>query len=146
MIIIEDVMTPKPLTLSAFASLADARRLMETNRFRHVPIVDEQGKLVGIVSQRNVLAHSLVDAAKVGEDELRDNETGILLADIMVTEPVTVSPKATVRSAAQQLFDHKIGCLPVVDDQGLLLGIITDSDFVAITIQLLELAEHSEPV
>jgi CBS domain-containing protein len=146
MIIIEDVMTREPFTLSRFSSLKDARALMNEKCIRHVPIVDEQNVLVGLVSQRDVLAHGQADAVKVGQEELLENESGTLLADVMTEQLVTIPPTANVRSAAQALFNYKFGCLPVVDEQQHLLGIVTDTDFVAITIQLLEMAEEVEPV
>ncbi len=146
MVTIGEVMTQQPCTLSRFNSLKDARQLMEEKRFRHIPIVDDDNRLIGLVSQRNVLAFSTVDQSVVGKDECLENEVGTLLADIMTTELITVTTKDSVRTAAQLIYEKKIGCLPVVNGENELLGIVTDSDFVAITIHLLELAEHAEPL
>jgi len=145
MIQIEDVMTRNPSTLSRFSSLADARQLMSENKFRHVPVVDD-GELLGVVSQRNVLAHGNADALAVGKEELLENEKGILLADIMTSDLITIGPKTSIRSAAQLILKHKVGCLPVINNEGKMAGIVTDTDFVAITTQLLEIMEETDPV
>lgn len=146
MIQIEDVMTRNPSTLSRFSSLADARQLMSENKFRHVPVVDDDGGLLGIVSQRNVLAHGNADALAIGKEELLENEKGILLADIMTSGLITITPKTSIRAAAQLILKHKVGCLPVLDHESKMVGIVTDTDFVAITTQLLEIMEETDPV
>ena len=76
-------------------------------------------------------------------DRIRARDIGV--ADVMVTDVATVSREASLRQAALFLEKYRIGCLPVVDDD-VLIGIITDSDFVAVAINLLEQIEESEPV
>jgi CBS domain-containing protein len=141
MFTIDAIMTTDVVTIPPTASLADARELMHEHRIHHLPVIDAEGGLVGLVTLTDVLAAS--------DSSLRNADSRIRAADItlteaMVTDVVTVSSAASLRQAALFIEKHKIGCLPVVDD-GKLTGIITDSDFVAVAINLLEQIEQSEP-
>jgi len=146
MITVEDVMTRDPVTLSRFNSLADARKPMNEKRFRHIPIVNEHKELIGLVTQRNVFQHGVSSQTFMDENELSQIETGTLLSDVMTTHLTTVSPTQNIRHAAQLVFKNKFDCLPVIDDDGKLLGIITDHDFVEMTLHLLELMDEKEPI
>lgn len=146
MITIEELMTPKPLTLSQYSSLADARKTMKENRIRHIPVVNEAQELIGLVTQRTVLTHGVSSQTFASDKELADIEAGVLLSDIMTKNLTTITPDCGVREAAQIIHKQKFGCLPVVTDKNKLVGIITDHDFVATTIHLLELMEQSEPI
>ncbi|WP_196137704.1 HPP family protein [Aliikangiella sp. G2MR2-5] len=146
MITVEDIMTRNPESLSRYNSLSDARKLMTEKHFRHIPIVDDNGELIGLVTQRNVLAHGIASQDFADAEELDKIEQGTLLADIMTAKLVTVLPEVKIASAAQLVHKHKFGCLPVVDSDNKLVGIITDHDFVEITIQLLEMMESTEPM
>ncbi|MGD8171038.1 CBS domain-containing protein [Vibrio sp. TRT 21S02] len=139
---VEDMMTRNPHTLLRSHSLADAKSTMHALDIRHIPVVDADRKLLGIVSQRDILA-----AQESSLQKLPDTDTYTLstpLHEVMHTGLVTVSPKAGLKQSALYMQKHKVGCLPVVDN-GELVGIITDSDFVAIAINLLELQEEVEP-
>lgn len=146
MVTIQEVMSVNPITLSRFNSLADARQLMKEKGFRHIPIVGDDLELLGLVSQRDVLSRGNVSQADADDEELRKIESGTLLADIMTTKLTTVMPNIKVENAAKILHKYKFGCLPVVDEKNKLKGIITDHDFVEITIQLLEMMRRSEPL
>lgn len=146
MITVQDMMTANPVTLSRYDSLHDARQTMQKNRFRHIPIVDENKQLIGLVTQRNVFASGISMQDRLPQEELSKIETGTLLADIMSTELVTITPEVKIADAAHIIHKKKFGCLPVVDSNNQLIGIITDHDFVAITIQLLDMMDASEPL
>ncbi|HKJ17488.1 MAG TPA: CBS domain-containing protein [Xanthomonadales bacterium] len=136
------IMTTDLITVPVTANLDSARTLMRENRIRHLPVIDEQGGVVGLLTSSDVLAAT--DSLLRNPDEkIRASE--IPVGDVMVTEIATVKPGASLRQAALFLERHKIGCLPVVDD-GKLVGIITDTDFVGVAINLLEQIEESEPV
>ena len=139
---IDAVMSTELKTLPPSASLADARELMQEHRIHHLPIVGENNKLVGLLTLTDVLRASDSSLRDDG-DRIRARDIGV--ADVMVTDVATVSHEASLRQAALFLEKYRIGCLPVVDDEAL-VGIITDSDFVAVAINLLEQIEDSEPV
>jgi CBS domain-containing protein len=102
---------------------------MTLGRIRHLPVL-EDGKLVGIVSQRDLLAHSL---AKVLEFEPRERR--IFLSSVDVTEAMTryvetVEATTSLEEAARLLIRRRIGCLPVVDAEGLPIGLVTETDLL----------------
>ena len=146
MIIVDDIMTKSPVTLSRLSNLSDARSLMAENRIRHIPIVDESNILIGLVTQRNVLAHGIASQDFLEEETLATIERGTLLKEIMTTDLVTISPTMKIADAAHLIHKHKFGCLPVVNESDQLIGIITDHDFVEITIQLLDMMDAAEPI
>ncbi len=139
---IDAVMSTELKTLPPSASLADARELMQENRIHHLPVVEEGNKLVGLLTLTDVLRASDSSLRDDG-DRIRARDIGI--ADVMVTDVATVSRDASLRQAALFLEKYRIGCLPILDGESL-VGIITDSDFVAVAINLLEQIEESEPV
>ncbi|WP_444998263.1 CBS domain-containing protein [Aliikangiella sp. IMCC44359] len=145
MLTVEDVMTPKPITLSRYNSMADARKLMNEHGFRHLPVVDEQQQVIGLVSQRNILANSISSQSYIDAKELAKIEVGTLVADFMTTEITTITQNTCITDAALLIHKKKFGCLPVVNNQNELIGIITDHDFVAISVQLLDMMTQSEP-
>ena len=92
--------------------------------------------LVGLVTQRNVLANAVSQQNNLNSDELVKIESSVLLADIMTTNITTITPDVKVSNAAHIIHQKKYGCLPVIDHDRKLIGIITDHDFVEITIKL----------
>jgi len=136
------IMSTDLITLRPTATLAEARTLMQSNRIHHLPVVSDDDELVGLVTLTNVLAAT--------DSILRDPDSRIHAADVraqdvMVTEIATIDEHASLRQAALFLEKHNIGCLPVVTD-GKLRGIITDTDFVGVAINLLEQIETTEPI
>lgn len=114
---------------------------MHNNQIHHLPVVDKDYKLVGLVTLTNVLAAT--------DSILRDpgsrlRASDIVIKDIMVTDVATVDKRVSMRQAALFLEKHRIGCLPVIS-AGKLHGIITDTDFVGVAINLLEQIEETEP-
>ena len=139
---IDAIMSTDLITLSPDATLAQARELMHENRIHHLPVIDDSGDLIGLVSLTNVLAAT---DSFLREDNTRIHAREIGITDVMVTDVATVEREASLRSAALFLEKHRIGCLPVMED-GKMCGIITDTDFVAVAINLLEQIEATEPV
>ena len=139
---IESIMTTNLVTISPSASLEEARSLMHENRIHHLPVVDQNEALVGLLTLTDVLAAS---DSRLRDDDSRIHATDICINEVMVTDLATVDEHASLRQAALFLEKHHIGCLPVVTD-GKLRGIITDTDFVGVAINLLEQIEESEPL
>ncbi|MGE5236567.1 MAG: CBS domain-containing protein [Acidobacteriota bacterium] len=133
---VRDLMTAEVITLSEDDTLADARTCMDRGCIRHLPVVRD-GKLVGLVTHRDLLAASLsVFSSSTAEQQHR------LLASIPVRElmhdAVAVTPELSVREAARIMLDNQFGCLPVIDESGVLLGIITDADYLRLAVKMLE--------
>ncbi len=138
---IEAIMSTNLITVTPSATLAEARSLMHDHRIHHVPVV-EGDELVGLITLTNVLAAT---DSFLRDDSSRIHANEIGIKDAMVTDVATVDINASLRHAALFLERHKIGCLPVLDHDKL-VGIITDTDFVAVAINLLEQLEETEPV
>ena len=139
---IDAIMSTDLVTVAPTASLADARNLMQEHRIHHLPVVENKNELVGLVTLTDVLRAS--DSTFRGDAE-RIHAAEIRISDVMVTDVATVSHDASLRQAALFLEKYRIGCLPVMSGSEM-VGIITDSDFVAVAINLLEQLEESEPV
>ena len=141
MITINEFMTSEPYTLSETDSLNDARKIMTEKHIRHIPITDNDDHVLGLVTQRDILA-ATEPGFKVQTKGI-SCELDIKLADIMIRDVSVIHREDSLRQAALYIQSHKYGCLPVVSDDRL-VGIITDSDFIDIAINLLEQAEIME--
>jgi predicted transcriptional regulator len=137
---IEAIMSTNLITVSPSATLAEARSLMHEKRIHHIPVLDDD-QLIGLITLTNVLAAT---DSFLRDDGSRIHADEIGITDAMVTDVATVDVHASLRHAALFLEKHKIGCLPVMDNSKL-VGIITDTDFVAVAINLLEQIEETEP-
>jgi len=132
MLDISDIMTPKRslVIISPEATVDEARRVMAAHAIRHLPVLDDAGALVGLISQTDVL--------------LAGNGGPRPVHEIMVRDVDTVDERSNVRHVALMMFKRKRSCLPVTRD-GLLQGIVTDSDFLGVAITLMEQLEAAEP-
>jgi CBS domain-containing protein len=142
MLSVAEIMTAEPYTLGPDDSLAQARQMMSEHHIRHIPIVTGDQCLVGVVSQRDVLAAA--DSSVLPDQPAHAAEERFVALSSIMTSPVqTVDEHAGLRGTAMHLLKNRLGCLPVIRDDKL-VGIITDSDFVGIAINLMEQLEQSE--
>jgi acetoin utilization protein AcuB len=120
-------MTPDPVVIAPEEHLAEARARMIRGRFRRLPVVHD-GRLVGIITDRDVRQHlGFLERTKVNA--------------VMTENLITVKPQSTLEEAAQLLLKHKIGGLPVVEEQRL-VGIITTSDILRAFLQVMGASEE----
>jgi CBS domain-containing protein len=138
---LDAIMSTNVISVRPDDTLATARSLMSEHRIHHLPVVEDGDHLVGLLTQTDVLAAS---DSVLRDDDTRIHATEIRVRDVMVTDIATVDEHASLRQAALFLEKHRIGCLPIVTGEKL-VGIITDSDFVGVAINLLEQLEMSEP-
>lgn len=133
MLKVRDSMTRDVVTLGPEASVAQAWEIVRGRGVRHIPIV-EDGRLVGLVSDRDLRDASPIRKSNDGGED--ENVFGwSSMRDIMTRKPVTISPFDTIEHAAREIYERRIGCLPVVDG-GELVGIITSSDMMRTLIEL----------
>lgn len=122
-------MTGSPMTFGADTTVMHAAEVMRSQNVRQFPVLDSDGRLVGIVSDRDIRdampSKFLPDGGSGGEG---GNLLSLTVGDIMTPQPETVSPRCAMDVVADKLAKLKIGGLPVVDDAGLLVGIITEVD------------------
>jgi acetoin utilization protein AcuB len=114
---VSDLMTTALVTVKASDNLVSARSEMEVGVFRHLPVVDDRNHLVGVLSDRDVI-------------HLRG--TGKHVSDVMTRDVITVKPGARASDAASIMIDNKIGSVPVVDEAGVLVGLITQTDYLEV--------------
>ncbi|MBP2628523.1 MAG: putative signal transduction protein with domain containing protein [Firmicutes bacterium] len=137
---VEQRMTPNPITITSAATIADASELMRVNKFRRLPVVDG-GKLVGLVTDRDLRAVSPSPATTLSIFELNYLLAKIKIKDIMQKKVITIQSAATVEEAAILLYNHRIGGLVVVDDHGTVSGIITETDIFKCFVDVMGLIE-----
>jgi CBS domain-containing membrane protein len=126
---VRDLMTETVHTLTPKDDLASLYDLMDSRHVRHVPIVDSEGEIVGLVTDRDLSKSALGAVEELPLSVERDILRRRRIRDIMATEPDVIEPDARLQEAAAILLENKVGCLPVVE--GLrLVGIITEADFV----------------
>jgi acetoin utilization protein AcuB len=134
--LVKDWMSKDPVTINDDTSMMKAIHLMKQNRFRRLPVLHD-GRLVGIVSDRDLKEASPSKATTLDVHELYYLLAELQVKDIMTRDPVTVTTDDTVERAAQLMLENTISGLPVVDEQGKVVGILTQSDvfraFMAIT-------------
>ncbi len=136
-------MTSAPYTLRETHSLSDARKVMTERHIRHIPITDNDNHLIGLVTQRDVLAATAPGSIQQTKSAPHEADEDIKLSDIMMRNVSAIDKADSLRKAALYIQSHKYGCLPVLS-AGHLVGIITDSDFIDIAINLLEQVEITE--
>ncbi|MBI3184027.1 MAG: CBS domain-containing protein [Myxococcales bacterium] len=124
---VEDLMTTGVMTLRARDEISQANVEMKLGNIRHLPVVDEKGHVVGIVSNRDVM-RALGRSGRAKK---------LPVSKVMTREVITVRPETPAHRAAEIMLDRKIGALPVVGEGEQLVGIVTESDFVAVAQELL---------
>jgi len=128
-----EIMTRKVVTMSPEDDLAKLHDRMTECHIRHVPVVDEHGTLVGLVSHRDLLRRTLVERPGVSsyvEDSILE---GMKVGEIMTTGLEVTTPETDLREAARIMLREKYGCLPVVEGDRL-IGILTASDFLRVVL------------
>jgi CBS domain-containing membrane protein len=138
---VADLMTRAVYTLSATQSLPLAESMMKLARIRHVPVVDDEGAVVGLVTHRDLLAAKISRLTPLGADERTTLELGVPVFKVMQTNVWTIAPDALAVTAARILQDHRFGCLPVVEG-GRLVGIVTEADLLALVTDSLSLVRR----
>jgi CBS domain-containing membrane protein/CBS domain-containing protein len=121
---VADLMTPDPVTVQPTAPVGEVWKTMAERRFRHMLVSDEANRLLGLVSQRDLIA--VADSAGLGIDGDDDRP----ISELMQSSVVTVRPECCAAEAARYMLSSKHSCLPVVDDGGVLVGILTEADFL----------------
>jgi acetoin utilization protein AcuB len=132
--LVKDWMSRDVLTVSPESSVLDAGRMMIDHTIRRLPVVEE-GRLIGIVTHGDVRGARAMSAIGVDIWELSYQLSRLTVREIMTPNPVTVSPDDTIGVAAQRMLKYMIGGLPVLDHQGNLVGIITESDIFRLVVR-----------
>ena len=133
--LVKDWMTKQVVTLQVDDSMQDAIRLMKEKEIRMLPVL-KKGQLVGVVTDRDIKRASASDATTLEIHELLYLISSIKVRDIMSKNPVTVPMDFTIEETAEVLLNNRISGAPVVDRQGRLVGVITQSDLFKVILSL----------
>jgi acetoin utilization protein AcuB len=125
---VKDLMRTHIVTLHFTDTLNVAEDIMNMGRIRHLPVLDGGNRVVGIVTQRDLYKASI--SSVLGFDRAREHEWlgKVKVQDIMTTTVTMIGAEAGVVEAVDKMVTEKIGCLPVVDEQGKLMGLLTETD------------------
>ncbi|MBN1953443.1 MAG: CBS domain-containing protein [Anaerolineae bacterium] len=132
--LVKDRMTANPVTITPETSLKDALALIRSQPFRHLPVVDEDNRPVGIVTEKSLVYASPSPDLSLSVFEIDYLLSRTMVSQIMQQETVVVSPEVPIEEAARIMVDHRIGCLPVVQDNRL-VGIISDTDIFRVFVE-----------
>ena len=133
---VQDVMTADPVTVTVDATLPEIARLMVDKHIRRVPVMDHEGNLVGIISDRDVRENMPSPATTLSKWEINTLLDKLKAEEIMTSPVIVTAPDCPIEEAARVLLEKKIGALPVVQN-GVLVGIITETDFFRAFVDML---------
>ena len=135
---VAELMTADPLCVLRSASLKDDHDLMRQKNVRHIPVIDANGELVGMLTQKIMIAKVMGLMAQYGATALEHKEKQLLVSELMATDFAAVTAEQSVAEVADFFVSNRHGCLPVVDSDNKIIGILTSSDFVRLAARLLK--------
>ena len=134
--LVKDRMSRHPITVTTDVRIDEALKMMRDNKIRRLPVVDKNGRLVGIVSEMDLLYASPSPATSLSVYEIHYLMARITVQDVMTKEVISIEEDTPLEEAARIMVDNKIGGLPVVRNDTL-VGIITETDLFKIFLELL---------
>ena len=132
--LVKDWMTSGVITAGPNMTLPEAHQLMNENNIRRLPVLDGD-RLVGMVTRGDVRGAEPSEATTLSIWEVNYLLAKLKLEHIMTRNPITVSPDATIEKAAKIMLENKVSGLPVIDEQGKQIGIITESDIFRVVVK-----------
>ena len=135
--LVQDLMTRDVVTLYENEDLLLAENVMRLARIRHLPVVRGDA-LVGLVTHRDLLRASVSSLAGMTRLQDASIKRAIAIPEVMQRDVVTVGPRQPARVAARLMLERKLGCLPVVEEDRRLVGILTEADFVGLALRWLD--------
>jgi len=134
--LVRERMSKQPVTITADVPITEALRIMRENQVRRLPVLDSEGALIGIVSEKDLLYASPSPATSLSIYEMHYMLSRLKVTELMTPDPVTITPDTLLEEAALIMADNKIGGLPVMEN-GRLVGIITETDIFKVFLELL---------
>lgn len=135
--IVKDYMTKHPVLIEPNRSIVEAQGIMAETRVRHLPVVEEGKRLVGLITQETLRVPP-TKLTSLNVWEITRFLSDLTVKDVMVKgkDVITIGLDVTIEEAAQVMVEHKIGCLPVLEE-GIVVGILTDTDMMGHLIEML---------
>lgn len=135
--LVRDCMTPNPITVTPATTFDQALRMMRERNVRRFPVLTAQQRLVGIISEKDLLNAAPSPATSLDRYELHGLLAKLTVEEVMTHRLITVTPDMPLEEAARLMADNKIGGLPVVDEHNALVGVITETDIFRTMVDLL---------
>ncbi len=131
---VQDWMSLDVVTIPATLTLPEAHQLMVREEIRRLPVVNEEGALVGIITLGDVRSAEPSPATSLSIWELNYLLSKLTVDKVMSRDPITIHPEQTIGEAARMMLEHRVSGLPVVNEKGALVGIITESDIFSMVV------------
>jgi CBS domain-containing protein len=133
--LVKDWMTAGVITVTPDTTLPDAHQLMDKHNIRRLPVLDSKDRLVGVVTRGDVRGAEPSGATTLSIWEINYLLAKLTVERIMTRNPLTVSPETTIEDAAKIMLENKVSGLPVVDESGKEVGVITESDIFRMVVK-----------
>jgi CBS domain-containing protein len=137
---VRQLMQPEVVTLRATDTLDLADDIMRLGRIRHLPVVDADERVVGILSQRDLFRAGISSILQMHYTTERDFLAEVAVAAVMTPNVVCVGPDASLRAAVELMLTHRVGCVAVVEDRKL-VGLVSETDCLRHLAHLLGVAQ-----
>jgi acetoin utilization protein AcuB/CBS domain-containing protein len=128
------------VTINLAAPLSEALTLMREHDVRRLPVVVDTGELCGMITQGDIRGADVLSSAGLDPLDIADALRRVKVYEVMSDDPIAITPATGLREAALLMIENKIGGLPVIDDQSLVVGIVTESDLFEALVQQLDAA------
>jgi acetoin utilization protein AcuB len=130
--LVKDCMTRHPIMISPSMPVTEAEKILSENMIRHLPVVGDGKRLLGLIT-RQLLSLKPADMSSLNVWEITRFLSNLKVEDLMLKgqDVVTITPDRTIERAAKILAERKIGCLPVVEDDNVVIGILSESDLLS---------------
>jgi CBS domain-containing protein len=126
------------ITVNLAAPLGDALALMREHDVRRLPVVGDTGALCGVITQGDIRGADVLRAAGIDLFDVAGALQHLSVSQVMAEQPIAITPATGLREAAMLMIENKIGGLPVVDAENMVVGIITESDLFEALVQQLD--------
>ncbi len=133
---VREYMTKHPITCRESDNIYYVGELMEREAVHHLPVLDERERLVGVISEKDIITAVPDLSSHPSLSKMAYLISKLQVKDVMNSEVATIGIDATIESAAKEMFDNEISSLPVVDEDGLLKGLLTKSDIFSLLLEL----------
>lgn len=138
---IKDIMTRSVISIANNSTMRDVHQLMKDNSIRHIPVVDS-GRIEGVITQKTIIAKVMSLLDRFGASDLHEQEKQIPVSELLDKNVMFASGGMSLTEAASYFLSHRHGCLPVIDSESHLIGMVTSSDFVKLSLTLLQEGEY----
>lgn len=132
--LVKDWMSIDVITITPETTLPEAHKIMVTEEIRRLPVVDDEGRVVGILTIGDIRSAEPSPATTLSVWEMNYLLASLKVETIMTRNPTTISPEATLGEAARMMLEHRVSGIPVVDADHHVIGIITESDIFTMVV------------